>query len=151
MAIVRWSPARDLLTMREAMDRMVEDAFGSTYGRRAGGWGETITEFPMDIYQTDKEYVVKATLPGVRPEDLDVNLVRQTLSIKATLQEDKDVKDQDWLLKESRYAAFARTISLPGEVQADKVEATLDNGILTLRIPKAEALQPKSIKVQTRK
>ena len=149
MTIVRWSPARDLLTMREAMDRMMEDAFGSTWGRRGAGWGETVSEFPMDVYQTDKDYVVKATLPGVRPEDLDVNLVRQTLSIKATVQPDKDVKDEDWLLKESRFVGFARTISLPGEVQADKVEATLDNGILTLRIPKAETLQPKSIKVQT--
>jgi len=149
MAIVRWNPARELLTLRDQMDRLMEDFWGPGFGRRAAVWDGTVAGFPMDVYQTDKEYVVKATLPGVRGEDLDVSIVGETLTIKATTQEEKDVKDEDWLLKESRYNAFSRTVTLPSEVQADKVDATLENGILTLRIPKAEAVLPKSIKVKS--
>ena len=148
MAIVRWNPARELLTMREQMDRLMDEAFGGVWGRRPVAWDGAV-EMPLDVYQTDKEYVVKATLPGVRAEDLDISIVGETLTIKATAQQEKDVKEEDWLLKESRYSSFSRTITLPSEVQADKVEATLENGVLTLRLPKAEALLPKTIKVKT--
>ena len=65
-----------------------------------------------------------------------------------TAHQERDVKEEDWLLKESRYSSFARTITLPSEVQADKVDATLENGVLTLKLPKAEALLPKTIKVK---
>jgi HSP20 family protein len=147
MAIVRWSPARDLLTMRDLMDRVMEDTFRTSWGGRTG-WSETVVEMPLDVHQTDKEYVVKATLPGVRPEDVDVSVVGETLTIKATAQEEKDVKDESWLLKESRYTAFSRTITLPTEVQADKVDATIEHGILVLKLPKAEAVVPKAIKVK---
>ena len=149
MAIVRWGPARDLLTMRDVMDRMVEDFWRVPYTGRTVAWGEGAVEMPLDVHQTDKEYVVKATLPGARPEDVDVSVVGETLTIKATVQEEKDVKEEDYLLRERRYASFARTITLPTEVQADKVEATLENGILTLKLPKAEAVVPKTIKVKT--
>jgi len=73
------------------------------------------------------------------------------VSSQATAEEEQNVKEDDWLLKESRYTSFSRTITLPSEVQADKVEATLDNGILTLKVPKAEAVLPKTIKVKAGK
>lgn len=151
MAIVRWSPARELLTLRDQMDRLMEDFWGSPWGRRPVSWEGAVAGFPVDVYQTDKEYVVKAILPGVKPENLDVSIVGETLTIKATTQEEKDVKEEDWLLRESRYNAFSRSITLPSEVQADKVDATLENGILTLKIPKAEAILPKTIKVKAGK
>ncbi|MGE5618182.1 MAG: Hsp20/alpha crystallin family protein [Sphingomonadaceae bacterium] len=151
MAIVRWSPARELLTMREQMDRLMDEAFGSVWGRRPITWNGMSAQMPVDVYQTDKDYVVKATLPGVKAEDLDISIVGEALTIKATAQEEQNVEEEDWLLRESRYTSFARTITLPSEVQADKVDATLENGILTLRLPKAEALQPKTIKVRSAK
>ncbi len=147
MAIIRWTPARDVVTMRDVMDRMMEDFWRSPWPARQG-WSEQVVEMPLDVHQTDHEYVVKASLPGVRPEDVEISVVGETLSIKATAQEDKDVKEESWLLKERRYSAFARTITLPTEVQSDKVEATMDSGILTLRLPKAEAVVPKTIKVK---
>ena len=151
MAIVRWSPARDLLTLREQMDRLWEDAFGSAWGRRPVTWDGVAAEFPLDVYQTDKEYIVKASLPGVKPEEVDVNIVGETLSIKAETNEEKDLKEEGWLLKERRFNSFARSITLPTEVQADKVEATMEHGVLTLKLPKAEAVVPKSIKVTAKK
>ncbi|MGI5837376.1 MAG: Hsp20/alpha crystallin family protein [Chloroflexota bacterium] len=149
MAIVRWSPARELLSLQNQMDRLWEDAFGSSWMRRPLTWNGTVDGFPMDVYQTDKEYVVKASLPGVKPEDIDVNIVGETLNIKAEIKEEKDVKEENWLLKESRVSSFARSITLPSEVQADKVEATMENGILKLKLPKAEAVVPKTIKVKS--
>lgn len=148
MAIVRWTPARELLSMRDQMDRLMDEFWGQGWNRRAGAWDGAVASFPMDVHQTDKEYVVKAVLPGVKADDLDVSIVGEALTIKATAQENQDVKEEDWLLKETRYTAFSRTITLPSEVQADKVDASLDNGILTLRIPKAEAVLPKAIKVK---
>ncbi len=149
MAIVRWSPARELLAMRDQMDRLMDDAF-PTWGPRAVAWDGAV-QMPIDVYQTDKEYVVKASLPGVKSEDLDVSIVGETLTIKAQSQEEKNVNEEDWLLRETHYRSFARTIILPGEVQTDKVEADLENGILTLKLPKAEALQPKTIRVRAGK
>lgn len=148
MAIVRWTPARELLTMRDQMDRLMDEFWGQNWTRR-GGYEATVATFPMDVYQTDKEYVVKATLPGVKADDLDVSIVGETLTIKATTNQNEDVKDESWLMRESQYTAFSRSITLPSEVQADKVDASLDGGILTLRIPKAEAVLPRSIKVKS--
>ena len=147
MAIVRWTPARELLTMRDQMDRLVDDFFSPNWSVR-GAWDGAVASFPMDVYQTDKEYVVKATLPGVNAEDLDVSIVGETLTIKAATKQDENVKDEAWLLRESRYTAFSRTVTLPSEVQADKVDANYESGMLTLRIPKAEAVLPKTIKVK---
>ena len=149
MAIVRWSPARELLTLRDQMDRLWEEAFGTSFARRPLTWDGVAVEFPMDVYQTDKEYVVKASLPGVKPEDVDVNIVGETLTIKAEAKGEKEVKEEDWLLKERHYNSFSRTITLPGEVQTDKVEATMQNGVLELKLPKAETLVPKTIKVKS--
>ncbi len=149
MAIVRWSPARDLVALQNQVDRMWEDAFGSAWGRRTVSWDGAAAEFPLDVYQTDNEYVAKASLPGVKPEDVDISIVGETLTIKAEARDEKEVKDESWLLKERRYSSFARTITLPTEVQSDKVEATMENGILTLKLPKAEALVPKTIKVKS--
>ncbi len=147
MAIVRWTPARELLTMRDQMDRLMEDFFTPSWSAR-GSWESAVASFPMDVYQTEKEYVVKATLPGVKADDLDVSIVGETLTIKAATQQDQKVKDEDWLLRETRYTAFSRTITLPSEVQADKVDANYESGVLTLKIPKAEAVLPKTIKVK---
>ncbi len=149
MAIVRWTPARELLSMRDQMDRLMDEFVSPVYRTARAGWEGAIASIPMDVYQTDNEYVVKATLPGVKADDLDVSIVGETLTIKATTQQEKAVKEESWLLKESQYSAFSRSVTLPSEVQADKVDANLEGGILTLRIPKAEAMQPKSIKVRT--
>ena len=148
MAIVRWSPARELLSMRDQMDRLMDDAFSNVWSRNGVSWDGAVA-MPIDVYQTDKEYVVKASLPGVKAEDLDISIVGETLTLKATVQQEKEVKEEEWLLKESRYNSFARTVTLPSEVQADKVDATLENGVLTLKLPKAEALVPKTIKVKS--
>ena len=148
MAIVRWTPARELLTMRDQMDRLMDEFMAPTWRTRSG-WDGGVASFPMDVYQTDKEYVVKASLPGVKADDLDVSIVGETLTIKATTQHESDVKDEAWLLKETQYSAFSRTVTLPSQVQADKVDANLEGGVLTLRIPKAEALLPKPIRVKT--
>lgn len=146
MALVRWTHAREMISPQDRMDRMIEQAFGP-------GWatfrsGEVTARMPMDVYQTDREYVVKATLPGVKAEDVEVSVVGQNLTLKAKTQEEEDVKEESWLLKESRFSSFCRSIDLPTEVQSDKVDATMDGGILTIKLPKAEAAVPRTIQVK---
>lgn len=137
--------------MQDRMDRLINEFFGPAWSRYFALWNGNGSEapVPLDVYQTDKEYVVRATLPGVRSEDVELSVVGQCLSIKAKTQEEKEVSEESWLLKERNFTSFHRSINLPTEVQADKVEATLENGILTITLPKAEAVVPKAIPVKT--
>lgn len=144
MAIVRWSPFQELARVREAMDRLWEDSFP----RLAPDlWGHA-GELPLDIYETPNDLVVKAVIPGVKPEDVEGNITGDTLTIRGQVKEENDVSERDYLLRERRYGAFSRTVHLPGMLKTDKAEAVFENGVLTLTIPKAEEAQPKAIKVK---
>ncbi|MGQ9675241.1 MAG: Hsp20/alpha crystallin family protein [Chloroflexota bacterium] len=148
MSIVRWDPFGELVTLREAMNRLLEDSFvrpSSAVATVAGG-----RLFPVDVYQTENEYVVKATLPGVKPEDVDISVSDGILTIKGEIKEEQEVKRENYLLQERRFGSFHRELTLPVEVEADKAEATFENGILSLKLPKAERVKPKTIKVVTK-
>jgi HSP20 family protein len=92
--------------------------------------------------------VVKASLPGVKPEDVDITISGDTLTIKGETKTEEEVKREDYLYQERRYGSFSRTIALPSSLQTDKAEATFENGVLTLTIPKIEEVKPKTIKVK---
>lgn len=145
MSIARWDPFGELVTLREAMNRLLEDSFVRPSGAVAPAAAGRL--FPMDVYETDNEYVIKATLPGVKPEDVDISVSNGLLTIKGEMKEEQEVKRENYLLQERRYGSFHREVALPVEVEADKAEATFENGILSLKLPKAERVKPKTIKV----
>jgi HSP20 family protein len=95
--------------------------------------------------------VVKASLPGVKPEEVDISITKDTLTIKGEHKEEQEVKQDDYFRKERYYGAFSRSLILPVQVQSDKAEATFENGILTLTLPKSEEVKPKQIKIKARK
>jgi len=145
MAMIRWEPFREMMSLRDAMDRLFEDSFVRPWhfwpdmGRR---------ELPLDMYQTANDVVVKAALPGVKPEEVDISITGDTLTIKGEHKEEQEVKQEDYFYKEQRYGSFSRSVTIPVQVRSDKAEATFDNGILTLTLPKAEEIKPRQIKVK---
>ncbi len=147
MTMMRWDPYREMLSLRQTMDRLFEDTFlwpaRSQYEMSGGN-------LPLDIYQTKNDVVVKAALPGLKPEEVDISLSGETLTIKGEHREEKEVKEAEYIRREHRYGSFSRTVTIPVAIQSDKAQATFDNGILTLTLPKAEAVKPKQIKVKAR-
>ncbi|MCD6291668.1 MAG: Hsp20/alpha crystallin family protein [Anaerolineae bacterium] len=145
--LMRWDPFRDFMSLRNAVDRLFEDAFVMPSHLLAPTTGWTLA---LDLAEDENGFVVKAAIPGVKPEDLDVSLTDDVLTIRGEIKADEEIKEDQYHLRERRYGTFARSVRLPAPVDAEHVEATYENGILTLRIPKAEQVRPKKITIQTR-
>ena len=145
---VRWEPFRDLVSLREAMDRLFEESFV----RPGFGWRQPVRErvarLPLDVYSTPDELVIMASVPGVAPEDVEITIEGETLSIKG--ERKPSLENVDYIFQERHYGPFSRTLTLNVPVQADKAEAVFENGTLTLTILKAEAVRPKVIKVKAK-
>ena len=148
MSMIRWEPFRELMSLRQAMDRLLEESFLRP-SRVLGLLGDE-AQPPIDMFQSPSEVVVKATLPGVKPDDVEITITGDTLTIKGETKATEEVKREDYLYHEHRYGAFSRSVTLPSALQSEKAEATFENGILTLTIPRAEEMKPKTIKVKTK-
>jgi len=148
MTLTRWEPFREVMRLRDAMDRLFEDSFVHPW--RLSGDSDRWA-LPLDMYQTDNDVVVKATLPGFKPEEVDISITGDTLSIKAEHKEEQEVRDEDYFYRERRYGTFSRSVPIPVQVKSDKAEAVFEDGILTLTLPKAEEVKPKQIKVKASK
>jgi len=145
MSLIRWEPFNELMSLRQAMDKLLEGSFVTP--SRAFGVGTTM---PIDMYQTENEVVVKTALPGVKPDDLDITITGDTLSLRGESKVDEKVKRENYIYQEHRYGAFNRIVNLPGGLDTNKAEANFEDGILTLTIPKSEEVKPKAIKVKAR-
>jgi len=144
--LTRWEPIREMMTLREAMDRLFDDAFTRPINLRDGGWSAPA----MDMYQTDNEVVVKAALPGFKAEEVQINITGDVLTLKGEVQHEEEKKDKAWHIREQRWGSFERSVALPTDVVADKAQADFDNGILTITLPKAEEVKPKTITVKAK-
>jgi HSP20 family protein len=147
MSIVRWEPFSDLMSLREAMDRLFEESVVRPSSRFLAPYGAG--EIAVDMYESDEALVVTAALPGVKPEEVDITITGDSLCIKGETKSETKVEKGNYLRQERRYGAFARTIVLPVPVQTDKAEAKFKDGVLTLSIPKAEEAKPKVVRVKT--
>lgn len=147
-SLIRWEPFRELISLREMMDRLFEESFARPRGR----WlvPLDLETLAVDMYETDDKIVVKASLPGVKPEEVDISVTGNTLTIKGETKAEEEVKEENYLRRERRYGAFSRSLSLPTQVEVEKAEAVFENGVLTLTLPKAEAVRPKTIKVKAK-
>ncbi len=101
----------------------------------------------LDVYQTEKEIVIKSTLAGVIPEDLDVMITNDMLTIKGLREKDEEIPESDYYYQECYWGPFSRSVILPTEVESDQIKAGLKNGILTIRLPKSEKIKTKKISV----
>jgi HSP20 family protein len=144
--LTRWEPLRELATMREMMDRFWDEP-----SDLLRSWPRMLSEFrpAIDVSEDDGAYIVKASVPGVKPEDVEITLTDNMLTIKGEAREDKESKEKNYHLRERHYGSFLRNISLPMGVKTEKVEATNEHGVITLRLPKSEEVKPKKIAVKT--
>jgi HSP20 family protein len=146
--IVRWEPFRELVSLREAMDRLFEESFVRPGGGRLAPAG---MELPaVDMYQTDDAVVVKSAIPGIKPEDIDISITGDTLTIKGETRVEEEVNEENYIRRERRYGSFCRSLALPLPVVTEKAEAEFENGVLTLTLPKAEEVKPKAIKIKAK-
>lgn len=144
--IVR-EPFRDMLSLREAMDKLFEESFVGPRWMPFGGDGGAL---PVDIYDSGESIVVSASIPGIKPEDIDISITGDTLTIKGETKFEEKVEKANYIRQERRFGRFERSLSLPTQVQSDKVEAVFENGVLNLTLPKAEEVKPKQIKVSVK-
>lgn len=140
---VRWSPRRELVSLREAMDRLLEESLAE---KRVSRRGEA--RLPIDVYTTAEEIVVTAAVPGVLPEEVEVILEGETLTIRSELP--APLENVEYIFQERPYGRFSRVLTLNVPVDVDNIEATFNNGLLTLTLPKAAPVQSKTIKVKTK-
>jgi len=145
-SLIRWDPFAEFTSLRRAMDRLFDEFMMPSL------WRSQPAEmtFPIDVYETDDEVVVKAALPGIRADDVDISVSGESLTIKGEVKQEEKVERENYYRQELRYGAFARTIPLPTRVDHERAEADFADGILTVRLPKAEEVRPKTIKVRAR-
>ena len=141
---------RDFVSLRDAMNRLVEESvlLPSIIGRPPGegqAW-----RIPIDLMETDDQLIVKASLPGIKPEDVQVNVQGDTVTIRSQTKEEQKGQQGRYHYQERRQGVCSRSVTLPLSIQPEKVTATFEQGVLTLTLPKAEEAKRRSIQVQVK-
>jgi HSP20 family protein len=144
--ITRFDPVGEMVSLRSAMDRLFEDSFVSPLTWRTLGSGNEVTP-PIDVHETADDIVVTTSLPGMRSDDVEITMTGQTLTLRGEFKADEQINREQYLYRERRVGSFSRTLQLPVRVQGENAEATFTDGILTLRIPKAEEVKPRQIRI----
>ena len=141
MAIIRWEPARELASMEvDRLNRMFSDFYEETFSR---AWVP-----PVDIYETDgHEVVLKAELPDMKREDINVTFENGVLTLKGERKFEQEVKKENFQRIERRHGSFSRSFTLPNTVDAGRISASYRDGVLTIRLPQREEAKPKQIAV----
>ena len=150
-AVAPWRPFMDLARWDRDMERMMGDFLG-----RKPWWperwfrteGVELTAPVVDLYEEKDDIVVKAELPGIDKDNIEVNLADHTLTIKGEKKKEEEIKEENYYRSERSYGSFVRTLELPKDVHTDKVKATFKNGILEVRLPKTEEAKAKEVKVK---
>lgn len=140
--IIRWDPFREILDMRRDWESVFDNRFFRQLTQN--GWHAP----RVDMYQTDEDVVVEAAMPGIKPEDVDIQVTGDMLTIKAEHKEEEERKDATYHMREQRYQSYARSLMLPTMVNADKVVAEVKDGVLHLTLPKAEEAKTITVKAK---
>jgi len=145
MTIVRRpSPFGELMSLRSAMDRLFEDSF---VRRPFGPAFEGLSTLPLDVTSTKDELVVEASLPGFKPDDVQITVENGVLQIEGTYRNERRTGEGETLVSEIQRGSVSRSVTLPSGLEAEKASATFADGMLTLRIPKAESTKPRQIRI----
>jgi len=141
-SLMRRDPFEGVVSLQQAMNRLFEESFVKPSLSQD-------MNLALDMYETDENVVVKLAVPGVKPEDIEVTVTGDTLTIKGQLEAEEETNDRNYHLRERRYGSFVRSVTLPAPVQVDQTSAEFENGVLTLTAPKREEVKPKTIQVKS--
>jgi HSP20 family protein len=145
MTIVRRpSPFGEIMSLRQAMDRLFDDDFRPLRWTTGGLDGPAL---PLDVTTDSDALTIEAALPGIKPEDVDITIENGTVTISGKTQDERSSAEGSYLVQEIRRGSFSRSVTLPNGLEADKASATFENGVLVLRIPKAEQVKPRQIRI----
>ncbi|HAI22076.1 MAG TPA: Hsp20/alpha crystallin family protein [Clostridiales bacterium UBA8153] len=144
MSMMRRDPFSELTSLRDALDRLFDESFIRP-ARRPGAVAP-----PMDIYQEQGNLVVKVPLPGAKPEDIEVSITGDRLTVHGEIRHEKEVKEQSVICRECSYGAFSRSVTLPGRVDSARADATYKDGMLALTLPLLGEEKRKTIKIQAK-
>jgi HSP20 family protein len=144
MSTDRWDPFRDMMTFREAMDRWLQQSISGT--------GQLLSNMrpdsmPVDLIERDDSFEVRAAVPGVKPEDVEVTVQGERLTLRAEVRAQEETTGDNWLMREQRYGTLQRSITLPSPVSSENAEARIEFGVLSLRLPKLQGVSPRRIVV----
>lgn len=142
--LTRWDPFQEMLNIRNTVDRLMDSNLGSLAPlSQMSNWG-----LALDVIENDNEFLVKASIAGINPDDLEITFTENLLTIKGEVKSEEEVNEARYHLRERRYGSFSRSISLGSRINADKIEAQYENGVLTLHLPKTEEVKPKRIAIR---
>jgi HSP20 family protein len=144
MAYELWDPFRDAVSLRDAMNSLLQESFVRPGSHQTHGGSLPL---PLDVSENENEFVVKASLPGVKPEDVHITIQGDSLTIRGESKGEQETKGERWHLRERRFGAFQRSVSLGTPVDSEKAKADYEHGVLSLTLPKAEASKPRQIKI----
>ena len=143
--IRRWDPYREMMVLRNSMDSVADRELALA----PHSWKSFKWSVALDVVESEDEYLVKASLPGINPEDLEITFEENRLTIKGESKEEEEVDEARFHLRERRFGSFTRSIKLPSGIESDKIEANYDKGVLKLHLPKVEEVKPKKITIKT--
>ena len=146
-AITRWDPANDFAAMRGMMDRFFNQGAARFPSAFRGGEELGVSSLSLDVFETNDSFVVKAAIPGVEPEKVDISVEEDVLTIKGEFEQRDEATEGSYVRRELRYGSFQRSLRLPPTVDADKAQATFENGVLKLTLPKKAEARARSFKI----
>jgi HSP20 family protein len=146
MDLIQWNPLREMVSLRERMNRLFDDSWFRTDGYgddvAMGMWSPAV-----DMFEKDDHLVIKAELPGMEKKDINLDLKDGVLTLRGERKHENQVQDENFYRREMSYGKFVRTFSLPSDVDSEKIKAEFQNGLLTIEVPKPEQHKPKQITV----
>ena len=149
MAMDRWEPLREMMSLRDAMERLIQENFARPAGSILPAMRGAVA---LDVIEKGDSFEVRASLPGVKPENVHIMVQGDRVTLRGDASEDDerkgDKKEDNWILRERRYGSFYRSVTLPAQLDADRATARFENGVLVLEIPKAETAKAKQVPIQ---
>lgn len=146
MAIIRWDPFRDLVTLRDRMNRLFEDAVTTARGEEkdliSSSWAPAV-----DIYEDETQLVLTAEVPGIEEKDIEIKIEDNTLTIRGERKMEKETKEENYHRIERAYGSFFRSFTLPNYIDQDKIHAEHENGVLKITMIKKAELKPRKVKI----
>lgn len=141
--LARRDPFREMLSLQRSLDRLMENALGDQ------DWSATEWGLALDVIEEEDDYIVKASVPGIDPEDLEITFNNGMLTIRGEVKDERETTKGEYQLRERRFGSFSRSISLPTSIKSDDITATYENGVLKLTLPKTEEVKPRRIPVRS--